>query len=314
MPCLLKRVAIRLNNVVLSNGATALYFPIVFATSHSFYRDLYHLKYLNGKWVQSQEKIEPAEPSLQKFIGDKEFDPCVLSKFRKRHPCENVKYGIYKEKYLHLTERSDANDRHQGGDFLQEDCLGRVVSFLNAGKLFNLETFTFAVRKCGMYQESERIKGNHGQRVLSKRPKYTLEVQMMAAIVLDLNEDPMCSMDIGEWNDDIFHLAKIGMDNYKIFFINKLSSVKTGSIKLKPAFFTRKGREDYEKIENKTKEEIRTKINSVIDTIDFEDEDEKLFYVTRCSRSSIKKDELINLYNDMMAKTVLFSNQDQDGE
>ena len=267
---------------------------------------------MNGKRVQSQEEIEPAEPALKKFIGDKEFDPVVLTKFRKSHPCENVKYGIYKEKYLHVTERSEANDRHQGGDFLQEDCLGRVVSFLNTGKLFNHETFTFAVRKCEMYHDSARKKSNQVPLVLPKRPKYMLEIQMMAAIVLDLNEDPMKSMGIGGLSDDIFNLSKIGMDNYKLFFKRKLNAVKTGSIRLKPAFFTKTEKEDFEKIENKTKEEIRTKIKAIIDTLDFEDENEKTFYVTRCNRSSTKKDELINIYNDMMAKTVLFSNQDAD--
>ena len=135
---------------------------------------------------------------------------------------------------------------------------------------------------------------------------------MMAAIVLDLNEDPMKSMGIGGLSDDIFNLSKIGMDNYKLFFKRKLNAVKTGSIRLKPAFFTKTEREDFEKIENKTKEEIRTKINAMVHTLDFEDENEKTFYITRCNRSSTKKDELINIYNDMMAKTVLFSNQDAD--
>ena len=191
-------------------------------------------------------KLKPAEPALKKFIGDQEFDPILLTKFRKSLPCENVKYGIYKEKYLHVTERSEANDRHQGGDFLQEDCLGRVVSFLNTGKLFNHETFTFAVRKCEMYHDSARKKSNQVPLALPKRPKYMLEIQMMAAIVLDLNEDPMKSMGIGELSDDILNLTKIGMDNYKLFFKNKLNAVKTGSIKLKPAFFTKAEREDLE--------------------------------------------------------------------
>ena len=98
----------------LSDGATALFFPIVFASSHSFYRDLYHLKYVNGKCVPSQEDLEPSVPDLKQFLPeDTEFEPSVVSNFRKKHPSENVKYRVYKEKYLHVTERFDVNDRHQ---------------------------------------------------------------------------------------------------------------------------------------------------------------------------------------------------------
>ena len=118
---------------------------------------------------------------------------------------------------MHVTERSDVNDRHQAGDFLQEDCLGRVISFLNTGLIFSHETFSHAVRKCQRYQEGERSKGNHGPTTQSKRPKYTLEIQMMAALVLDLNEDPDVDMNIGDLSEDILDLTRIGMDNFDSF-------------------------------------------------------------------------------------------------
>ena len=301
----------RINNVQLSDGATALFFPIVFASSHSFYRDLYHLKYINGKCVPSQEDLEPSVPDLKQFLPeDTEFEPSIVSNFRKKHPSENVKYRVYKEKYLHVTERFDVNDRHQGGDFLQEDCLGRVIANLHTGQIFSYETFTSAVRRCQAYQESERMKGHCGPSFVSKRPKYTLEIQMMAAVVLDLNEDPGDSMDFGDLNEDVLRLRKIGRENYDSFFKLKIKGIKTGSIKLKPAFFNKNAAEEYEKIENKTKGEIREKIKLLINALDFEDEDEKTFYTVKCNKPTTKKDELVNLFNDMMTRSVLFSSDE----
>ena len=297
-----------MHNVPLSDGATALFFPIVFATPHSFYRDLNHLKYMNGKFVASQEEFEPSEPDLKQFLPDgADYEPSVISTFRKQHPTENVKFGVYKEKYLYVTERVDVNDRHQGGDFLQEDCQGRVISFLHTGQIFNYETFTSAVRRCQAYQEIERMKGHHGPSVISRRPKYLLEIQIMAAIVLDLNEDPAHNMDLGELNEDVMRLRKIGLENYERFFKLKLQGIKTGSIKLKPAFLSKKDAIEFEKIENKTKDEIRSKIKVIIDSLEFDDDDEKTFYTVRCNRPATKKDELVNLFNDLATRSVLFS-------
>ena len=90
----------------------------------------------------------------------------------------------------------------------------------------------------------------------------------------------------------------------------KIKGIKTGSIKLKPAFFNKNAAEEYEKIENKTKGEIREKIKLLIDALDFEDEDEKTFYTVKCNKPTTKKDELVNLFNDMMTRSVLFSSDE----
>ena len=67
--CFIKRVGIRLNDEKISRGASALFFPVVFAFAHSFYRDYYHLKYLNGRFVPIQETIKPQEPDISKFLN-----------------------------------------------------------------------------------------------------------------------------------------------------------------------------------------------------------------------------------------------------
>ena len=45
----------------------------------------------------------------------------------------------------------------------------------------------------------------------------------------------------------------------------------------------------------------------LVENIDFEDENEKMFFVAKCNKASTKKDELINLYNDLTARSVLFA-------
>jgi hypothetical protein len=138
--------------------------------------------------------------------------------------------------------------------------LGRVVTFLNSGQIFNQASFAFAVRKCQAYRESERIKGNDGPSSISRRPKYTLEIQTMAALVLDLNEHPDVQTDLGELHEDTLNLSNIGKANYETFFLKKIMAVRTGTIKLRPIFITKSAFEEYERIENKTKDEIRIKI------------------------------------------------------
>ena len=146
LPCLLKRIGIRLNNKAIAEGASALFHPIAFAFSHSFYRDYYHLMFLNGSFVPEQENLAPEDPDINQFLMNKDIS-ANLTKYPKRHPTENIKFGIYKEKYSYLTESSEKNDSHQGGDFIQEDSLGRVMPFLKKGKIFNQEEFSNADRK-----------------------------------------------------------------------------------------------------------------------------------------------------------------------
>jgi len=232
-----------------------------------------------------------------------------LQKYKRKHPSESIKFGLYKEKYLHVTERSDEVDRHQGGDFLQEDALGRVVTFLKTGQIFSQESFQFAVRKCQLYQISEREKGNYGSTSSSRRPKYSTEIQAMAALVLDKNENPNEKDDLGEFHKDILSLSKVGMSNYEIFFKRKIKSIPTGSIKLKPAFILKEDCEEYDKIENKTKEEIKANIVSMVAQVEFDDENEKTYFETKTGRTNTRKDELVEIYYEIKTKLILFSSE-----
>ena len=98
LPCLLKRLGIRLNNKSIAEGASALFLPIAFAFPHSFYRDYYHLMFLNGRFVPEQENISPEDPNISRFMKD-ENATANLKQYTKRHPTENIKFGVYKDKY-----------------------------------------------------------------------------------------------------------------------------------------------------------------------------------------------------------------------
>ena len=81
---------------------------------------------------------------------------------------------------------------------------------------------------------------------------------------------------------------------------------------MRPIFITKSAFEEYERIENKTKDEIRIKIMEMIEKLDFEDENEKSFYEIKCSKSGARKDELIILHKEMTDRTILFSSIEGD--
>ena len=132
-PSLPKRVGIRLNNAEISDGASALFMPLVFASNHNYYRDFYHLHFLNGKFVDCQEEFSPEDPDISKFLGEEivQTKPDMM-KFPKKVPTENIKFASYKAKYSFLTESILKNDSHQGGDFIQAQ-LNNKNNFFSVG-------------------------------------------------------------------------------------------------------------------------------------------------------------------------------------
>jgi len=309
LPCLIKRLGIRLNNQKISSGASALFFPVAFAFHHSFYRDFYHLKYLNGSFVPIQETIPPVEPDLARFLKpENRLANSNLVKYPQKNPTENVKYSLYKAKYAHMTESSDKTDSHQGGDFIQEDALGRVVTHLKKGKIFDTDQFAQAVRSCQIHRDSEQAKGNLVSTSKSRRAKYENEIQSIAATILDKNENPAKDDDLEELNVDTLNISKIGHQNYKLFFEKKINAVPTGSIRLKPAFITKSDFAEYNKIENQRKDEIITEIVTMLTKIEFEDENEKKYFEAKVKKSNIKKDELIGMFNQLKTQLILSSN------
>ena len=299
LPCLLKRIGIRLNNKQIAEGASALFFPLAFAFPHSFYRDFYHLKFLNGQFVPEQEMISPADPDISRFMKDENvWTTANLTKYEKKHPTENIKYGLYKEKYSYLTESLEKNDSHQGGDFIQEDALGHVMPFLKKGKILTIDQFSSAVRKSQKHRDQEREKGKVSCSK-AKRPKYEIEIQTLAAMILGQNENPTDEEDLGDLHENTLKISKIGKENYRIFFEKKIDAILTGSIRLQPAFVTKSDSVSYHRIENQRKEDIVKEIVQIISEIEFEEMNERKYFEAKAQKSTTKKDVLIEIHTEL---------------
>ena len=190
---------------------------------------------------------------------------------------------------------------------MQEDSLGRVMPHLRHGKIFDVNQFAHAVRS---YQMSKDLGYQHVNQGSSKakRAKYENEVQSFAYILLDKNEDPFEEDDLGDLNVDAFNISKIGHNNYKLFFERKIEAASTGSIKLKPAFMAKSESQEYDKIENRTKSEICKEISAIMEQITFNDENERKFFEGKVQRNNTKKDELVEIFNQLKSKLVFFGN------
>ena len=305
-PCFVKRVGIRMNSNMISDGASALFMPVVFATNHNYYRDYYFLRYMNGKFVDCQESLSPEDPDISRFLATEAVDtkPNMI-KFCKKLPSENIKFASYKAKYSYLTESTIKNDNHQGGDFIQEDALGRVSTFLKRGRIFDIEIFANAARRSQAHQKSEIERGNLCSNAKYRRPKYQNEAQSLAAVILNKQERPEVEDDLGEYYEDVIDVTKVGRENFKQYFKKKIRGVPTTQIKLRPAFITKNSFKEFNMIENKTKEVILEEIKQVLPEVVFEEENEKHYYEAKVKRSSIKKTELIDLYYDLKGRMIM---------
>ena len=70
--------------------------------------------FLNGQFVPEQENITPQVQDISRFLKDENVT-VNLKQYPKRHPTENIKFGVYKQKYSYLTENAEKNDSHQAG-------------------------------------------------------------------------------------------------------------------------------------------------------------------------------------------------------
>lgn len=307
IPCIVKRVGIGLDNQQIARGGSAMFFPVAFCTKMTWYRDFYHYMFLNGKFCNKQEEMIPQKSCFEKFL--KTVDPELtenlktrpkVRQYQAKHPQENVLFGVYKSKYLHLTESKTNCDSHQGGDFLQESVLGKVMPFLRTGKIFTYEQFDSAVRRC-QYSRDAMVSGEKSQQVdyPTRRPKYSIEVQATAAQILSKNCNPDSSEGLGDLHPDVLKVSQIGMENYRTFFKKRIQSVSTGSIKLRPAFVTLADGQEYDKLENQTKKVITEQILDMIQKINFENSQEKAFYESRANRVNSKKDALVEMHSEL---------------
>ena len=206
-----------------------------------------------------------------------------------------------------MTESKTKNDSHEGGDFIQENALGRVIPFLKRGQIFSQENFADAVRRC---QQSRDLKiqdeiDKPKDETARKRPKYENEIQAVAALILYKQEDPGKVEGLGELHEDVLKISQIGKENYRTFFQSRILALSTGSIKLRPAFITQKSYLEYKKIENQTKLVISGKILELISKINFEDSQEKLYFENKAVKINMKKSELIEIYTELSQMLVL---------
>ena len=215
---------------------------------------------------------------------------------------------MYRAKYAHLTESTVKSDSHEGGDFIQENALGRVMPFLKRGKIFSNEIFADAVRKCEQNQVSKRKRSEMKTENLRKRPKYENEVQAVAALILNKNENPAIIEGLGDLHEDVLKITQIGNENYEVFFHKRIIAVSTGSIKLKPAFITRQACSDYENIENQSKNLISERILILVSQIDFETFEEKQYFENKARKKSVTKNELLEIHSDLEQMLVVNEN------
>ena len=305
MPCFVKRLGIRLNNPDIAQGASGLFFPISFAFKQTFYRDYYHTLFLNGVFSDVQEKIKPAGMDLGQFVSEEAMKaPPKVANYREKHPMQNIKFGFFKSRYSYLTE-GPHSDSHEGGDFVQENQLGRVMPFLTAGQIFNTAVFANAARKCQIYSDSKRAEGIVGTERKSPRPKFEAEVQSLSALVLAKNELPEIECGLEDLHEDVLNLKGVGFANYKKFFESRIKAIPTSQIPLKPAFLTKNAHTEFHRIENQTKAQIVVKIQQMITSTEFSDELEKSYFISRAGSKSIKKSELLDLYNDLFQMCAL---------
>ena len=122
---------------------------------------------------------------------------------------------------------------------------------------------------------------------------------------MDKNDNFAEEDDLGELHTDALNISKIGQNNYKIYFRQKVKGIKTSSIKLQPALMTKSDHTEYHKIENQTKDAISKECQAMLSNIAFEDENEKQYYETKIKKSNIKKDELIEIFNQLKSEMII---------
>ena len=68
---------------------------------------------------------------------------------------------------------------------------------------------------------------------------------------------------------------------------------------------TKSDHTEYHKIENQTKDAISKECQAMLSNIAFEDENEKQYYETKIKKSNIKKDELIEIFNQLKSEMII---------
>ena len=148
-------------------------------------------------------------------------------------------------------------------------------------------------------KQMESEKHLEKEETFRRRPKYQLEIQAVAALILYKSKNPSLTVGLGDLHQDVLNISEIGKENYRKYFLSRINAVPTGSIKLKPAFITKKSSCEYEKLENKPKIEIISQIKKIVSQIDFDDPQEKIYYENKICKTNLKKCELVEIHTEL---------------
>ncbi|CAC5417345.1 unnamed protein product [Mytilus coruscus] len=160
-------------------------------------------------------------------------------------------------------------NKGQGADFVHEEKNKLIKSFLPPGVPYS-EVWQRVSRKCEELKSLKEMSISSYSSSVSRRPRLDNEELMMRREIRgylmksSLNVHSSTCMD-GESLDPILHnIKQTGRDNYATYKAHLAESGQFGGVKLDPVFLTKINRDEFSKIENKTKDEIRTMINALI--------------------------------------------------
>ena len=84
LPAIVKRIGNRLNNIEVSNGASAMCALAAMTFPSNYYRDHYANKYINGNYHPTQDSVVPIGPrKLEDFLPQLNTDPSDNSELKR---------------------------------------------------------------------------------------------------------------------------------------------------------------------------------------------------------------------------------------
>lgn len=197
---------------------------------------------------------------------------------------ERVNYDEPVKTYVRNTESFTASGdtkKGQGGDFIHEEVNKKVKSFLPPTGIPTQDTWKNIIRKCKKLEEMKKhvlASSGFSDEKQKKRPKkFDHEVTMIRKQFRERlsyvkGQENLRSLSGDELDKSLCDFTFTAKQNY-IDYKESLSKTRMyGMTKLSPVFVTTHDREEYEKIENKTVDEIKQKIKEIIESMPNKDE------------------------------------------
>lgn len=222
---------------------------------------------------------------------------------------ERVNYSDSVANFTKSTESHSVSGRvngGQGGDFIHEEINKNIKSLLPGIGMPTQNIWVNIIRKAATINELKKIifqEGSLNDKGGKKRPKkFEHEITIVRKMIRrehylsNFEEEERMTTISGEVLDialcDFSYLAK---ENYKLY---KEGLVKTGdycNTKLIPVFVTSEQRIEFDKIENKTIAEIKSKIEHLCSLM--KEKDTALILTQKLKRkTNLKKHEYISMY------------------